>query len=343
MRVTGKNLSTVFVIFLAVRPACGRVGEDLLDRAGRIFKPLAADMPSPANPITPEKIRLGKALFYERRISLDGTVSCWKCHPISLYGADGLRTAIGNGCKVNPRNSPTIFNAAGQIAQHWVGNRRDVEDQARQSVTGPGSFNMPGYQSVEKALEGIPGYVNLFRKAFPDAARPVTIENFAKAIGAFERTLVTPSAFDAYLKGDRTALGDAEKRGLAAFLDTGCAGCHAGAYVGGGSYQKFGVIAPYWKYTKSEPVDVGRFDVTKQESDRYVFKVPPLRNVDRTAPYFHDGSVSRLEEAVWIMAKVQLGKDPEVRSVRDIHSFLESLTGKIPDDALKVPVLPGRE
>jgi cytochrome c peroxidase len=343
MRVTGKNLSTVFAIFLAVRPACGRVGDDLLDRAGRNFKPLAADMPSPANQITPEKIRLGKALFYERRISSDGTVSCWKCHPISLYGADGLRTAIGNGCKVNPRNSPTIFNAAGQIAEHWVGNRRDVEDQARQSVTGPGSFNMPSFQSVEKALEGIPGYLNLFRKAFPDAARPVTIENFAKAIGAFERTLVTPSAFDAYLKGDRTALGDAEKRGLAAFLDTGCAGCHAGACVGGGSYQKFGVIEPYWKYTKSEPVDVGRFDVTKQESDKYVFKVPPLRNVDRTAPYFHDGSVSRLEEAVWIMAKVQLGKDPEVRSIRDIHSFLESLTGKIPDDALRVPVLPARE
>jgi cytochrome c peroxidase len=333
----------IIAFLLAATGAIGQTEKGLLERARGSFQPLAAVLQSPANPVTPEKVALGKALFYERRISSDGLVSCWRCHPLSLYGADGLKTAVGNSCRVNPRNSPTIFNAAGQISQHWVGNRRDVEDQAAQSVTGAGSFNMPSSQAVEKTLEAIPGYAGLFRKAFPGETRPVTIANFAKAIGAFERTLVTPSPFDAFLKGDQSALGESEKRGLTAFLDAGCAGCHGGALVGGASYQKFGVAEPYWKYTKSAPVDTGRFDVTKLEPDKYVFKVPPLRNVDRTPPYFQDGSVGRLDDAVWIMGKVQLGKDLELRTVRDIRAFLRSLTGRLPEDALRVPVLPASE
>jgi cytochrome c peroxidase len=317
--------------------------ENLLKQGKNIFGPLPTVMTSEKNPITPEKVKLGKILFYETRISVDGTVGCTKCHPISLYGADGLRKAIGNNCKVNPRNSPTIFNAAGQISAHWIGNRKDVEDQARQSVIGPPSFGMPSYEEVEKKFKEIKGYVELFKKAFPIDNDPVTVDNFAKAVGAFERTLVTPSAFDAFLKGDIAALNGQEKRGLRTYMETGCVMCHFGPYVGGQMYQKSGIFEPYWKYTKSELIDEGRYVVTKNEADKYVFKVPIHRNVAKTAPYFHDGSVDKLEDAVWIMGKIQLGKDLNKSQVEEIVTFLKSLTGKIPEDALKVPLLPSMD
>jgi cytochrome c peroxidase len=250
---------------------------------------------------------------------------------------------VGNNCKVNPRNSPTLFNAAAQISQHWIGNRTSVEDQARQSVTGPPAFGMPDNASVEKILKGMKGYVAMFKEAFPGDKDPVSMENFAKAVGAFERTLVTPAPFDDYVRGNAGALTAGQKRGLKTFLDTGCMMCHAGAYFGGQMYQKFGMMEPYEKYTKSQPVDEGRFAVTKNTADKYVFKVPVLRNVAVTPPYFHDGSVERLTDAVMIMAKVQLGKDLTKEQAGDIAAFLGSLTGKIPDAALIVPVLPAAD
>jgi len=317
--------------------------EDSLKQARQIFNPLPQFMTSEKNPVTPEKVKLGKILFYETRISVDGTVSCARCHPIGLYAADGLRKSIGNNCKVNPRNAPTLFNAAGQISAHWIGNRTDVEDQARQSVIGPPSFGMPSYEEVEKKFKEIKGYVELFKKAFPIDNDPVTVDNFAKAVGAFERTLVTPSAFDAFLKGDIAALNGQEKRGLRTYMETGCVMCHFGPYVGGQVYQKSGIFEPYWKYTKSELIDEGRYVVTKNEADKYVFKVPIHRNVAKTAPYFHDGSVDKLEDAVWIMGKIQLGKDLNKSQVEEIVTFLKSLTGKIPEDALKVPLLPSMD
>jgi cytochrome c peroxidase len=317
--------------------------EDLLKQAKQIFSPLPQVMFSEKNPITPEKIKLGKILFYETRISVDGTVSCARCHPIGLYAADGLRKSIGNNCKLNPRNAPTILNAAGQISAHWIGNRADVEDQARQSVTGPPSFGMPSNEAVEKKLKEIKGYMDLFKKAFPGESNPVTVENFAKAVGAFERTLVTPSPFDSFLKGDIAALDGREKMGLKTYMEAGCIMCHSGLYVGGQMYQKSGIIEPYWKYTKSEPIDEGRYVVTKNEADKYVFKVPILRNVAKTAPYFHDGSVDKLEDAVWIMGKIQLGKDLNKPQAGEIVTFLKSLTGKIPEDVLKVPLLPSMD
>ncbi|PIV24622.1 MAG: hypothetical protein COZ69_08445 [Deltaproteobacteria bacterium CG_4_8_14_3_um_filter_45_9] len=164
--------------------------EDLLRQAKNIFGPLPQVMTSEKNPITPEKVKLGKILFYETRISVDGTVSCARCHPIGLYAADGLKKSIGNNCKVNPRNTPTIFNAAGQISAHWIGNRIDVEDQARQSVIGPPSFGMPSYEAVEKKLKEIKGYMDLFKNAFPGEANPITVDNFAKAIGALRVTFL---------------------------------------------------------------------------------------------------------------------------------------------------------
>jgi cytochrome c peroxidase len=260
-----------------------------------------------------------------------------------LYAADGLKRSIGNNCKVNPRNAPTILNAAGQISAHWIGNRTDVEDQARQSVIGPPSFGMPSHEAVEKKLKEIKGYGELFKKAFPGETDPITVDNLTKAIGAFERTLVTPSHFDSFLKGDIAALNEREKRGLRTYMETGCIMCHFGPYLGGQMYQKSGIFEPYWKYTKSEPIDEGRYVVTKNEADKYVFKVPIHRNVAKTAPYFHDGSIDKLEDAVWIVGKIQLGKDLNKSQVEEVVTFLKSLTGRIPEDALKVPLLPSTD
>ncbi len=322
-------------------------GEDmdgaLFKQAQKLFSPLPKVMESDQNPVTPEKVKLGKMLFYESRISIDRTVSCAKCHPISFYGADGLRTAVGNHCKANPRNSPTVFNAASQISQHWIGNRMSVEDQAKQSVIGPPAFGMVKYEDVEKRLKEYEGYVVLFKEAFPADKEPVTVDNFAKAIGAFERTLLTPSPFDSYLKGNEKALTAGQKKGLKTFIEAGCTGCHSGTYVGGQMYQKFGLVEAYWKYTKSEKVDEGRYAVTKSEADKYVFKVPILRNVEKTLPYFHDGSVDTLEAAVTIMAKVQLGRDVSRKQAAEMAEFLKSLTGKISEDAITVPLLPSLE
>jgi cytochrome c peroxidase len=334
-------LSLLIVCFAGLSMADN--GEDLLKQAKNIFGPLPQVIVSEKNPITTEKVKLGKILFYETRISVDGTVSCVRCHPISLYAADGLRKSIGNNCKVNPRNAPTLFNAAGQISAHWIGNRTDVEDQAKQSVIGPPSFGMPSNEAVEAKLKGIKGYKDLFKEAFPGESNPVTVDNFAKAVGAFERTLVTLSHFDSFLKGDIATLNEQEKKGLRTYMEAGCTMCHFGPYIGGQVYQKFGIVEPYWKYTKSEPIDEGRYVVTKNEADKYVFKVPVLRNVAKTAPYFHDGSVDKLENVVWIMGKIQLGKDLTQLQIDDIVAFLKSLTGKIPEDALKVPLLPSTE
>ncbi len=315
---------------------------ELLEEARKYFYPLPELFPSDKNPLTPEKIRLGKMLFYEKRISIDGTTSCAKCHPLSLYGTDGLEKSRGNFSKENPRNAPTVLNAAGQISQHWRGDRKDVEDQAKRSVLGKGSFGAPSYQWVENVLKSIKGYRELFKKAFPDDKDPINIDNFAKAIGAWERTLSTPSRFDDFLKGHVDALSEKEKRGLKKFISYGCVACHSGALLGGTMYQKFGIYEPYWKYTKSKKIDEGRFNVTKKEEDRYVFKVPPLRNVALTPPYFHDGSVRDLKRAIWIMGKVQLGKELSEEDISDIYSFLTSLNGRLSEDIITVPLLPVR-
>ncbi len=329
----------VFIIFALF--GCHRAEKELSNMAKQVFgPPLPKVMSSETNPVTPEKVQLGKMLYYETRVSVDGTVSCARCHPFGLYAADGLKKSIGNNSKVNPRNAPTILNAAGQIAAHWIGNRKDVEDQATQALVGPPSFGMPSYQAAENALKAIKGYPPLFQKAFPGDKNPVTAENFGKAIGAFERTLVTPSPFDAFLQGNVKALAKNQMQGLRIFMYMGCTACHSGTWVGGRMYRKFGIIEPYWKYTRSEKIDNGRFDVTKKEEDKYVFKVPVLRNVERTAPYFHDGSVTRLEDAVWIMGKIQLGKDLTNEQKESVVAFLSSLTGTIPEEDLKIPILP---
>lgn len=337
------RLFTVSILLFALSVTAFAADDALVTTALQVLGPLPASMPSEENPITPEKVKLGKMLFYEPRISADGTVSCAKCHPIALYAADGLRRSLGHNCKENPRNDPTLFNAASQISEHWIGNRTSVEDQAKQAIIGPPSFGMPSYESAEKILRTYKEYPILFRAAFPSDKEPVTVDNFAKAVGAFERTLVTPAPFDAFLKGNMDAITSQQRKGLWTFMNERCVGCHFSPYVGGQTYHKFGIFEPYQKYTKSEKVDEGRFAVTKNESDKFVFKVPVLRNVAMTPPYFHDGSVDKLSDAVWIMGKIQLGKDLPKEQVQDIVAFLHALTGTIPEEARTIPLLPSME
>lgn len=312
----------------------------LLKQAQTLFKPLPGDAATAEFPITPERVALGRMLFFDPRISLDGTVSCSKCHQPGLYGTDGLSKPIGVKDRQNPRNAPTVLNAALQFVAHWRGDRKNVEDQATQALVGPPSFGQPNYEAAIAKIKAIPSYSEQFRKAFPGEADAVTQQNWGKAIGAYVRTLVTPAPFDAYLRGDLEALKPAARVGLKKFVDTGCAACHNGVAVGGGMYQKFGLKEDYWNETRSKVIDKGRFDVTKDPADTYVFKVPGLRNVAMTPPYFHDGSVATLPEAVRIMAKVQLGKTLSGADVNDIVAFLESLTGRLPKDFESMPVLP---
>lgn len=320
--------------------AAGDPDRDLLRQAQQIFKPLPRDMAAPGFPVTPERVALGRLLFFDPRISLDGTVSCARCHQPALYGTDVLPRSRGVESRINPRNAPTVLNAALQFAAHWRGDRVNVEDQAQKALIGPPSFGQPDYGKAMARLEAIPGYPALFRKAFPKDSKPVSPENWGKAIGAYERTLVTPSPFDAFLQGNVKALSPIAREGLRAFIATGCTTCHNGVGVGGGMFMKFGRFEDYWKVTGSKEIDKGRFDVTRKEADLYVFKVPSLRNVAMTPPYFHDGSVGSLPEAVRVMARVQLGRKLSNDEISRIVAFLSSLTGQLPGSFATAPLLP---
>lgn len=321
-----------------VRAETGR--NSLLNDAQHSFAPLPKDMAKPGAPLAPTQVELGRDLFFDPRISTDGTATCARCHQSALYGTDSLPKSRGAHDKLNPRNAPTVLNAALQLAAHWVGDRKDVEDQAKQVLVGPVSFGNADYASALAKIKAIGGYPALFAKAFPGAAEPITPENFGTAVGAFERTLVTPSRFDRFLDGDAVALTAQEQRGLRKFINTGCAGCHNGPAIGGAMYQKFGVVEDYWRETGSKEIDKGRFDVTHDQADMYVFKVPSLRNVAMTPPYFHDGSVAALPKAVRIMAKVQLGTTLVQADIDDIVAFLGSLTGTLPTGFADAPTLP---
>jgi cytochrome c peroxidase len=312
----------------------------LLKDAQRVFKPLPKDAATPDYPITPERVELGRMLFFDPRISIDGTVSCSRCHLAALYGTDGLPKSKGAFDQLNDRRAPTVFNAALQFKVHWRGDRGNVEDQACKALTFSKSFGNPDNASAMAKLKAIAAYTKMFQRAFPDQQDPVTADNWGKAIGAYERTLITPSRFDEYLTGRTEALSKSERQGLRTFMDTGCSSCHNGMVVGGGMFRKFGIVEDYWKETGSQEPDQGRFDVTKNPADLYVFKVPGLRNVAMEPLYFHDGSVRTLPEAVRIMARVQLGKTLSDQDTNTIVAFLNSLTGKLPQNFAEAPVLP---
>jgi cytochrome c peroxidase len=342
-----KRLSSFGAIVLGVgltigAGAAGRAAGDdaLLKDALGLFAPLPKDMATPERPITPALVELGYALFFDPRVSIDGTASCARCHQPQLYGGDGLPKSHGHHDKINSRNAPTVLNAALQVKQHWSGNREDVEDQATRALTGAGSFGNSDFEAPMARLKAIAGYRPLFDAAFPGDADPITAKNWGLAIGAYERTLVSRSRFDDFLDGKADALSVAERSGLRAFIDTGCVACHNGVGVGGGDFRKFGVVEDYWKATGSQEIDKGRAVDTKRPEDEYLFKVPSLRNVAMTGPYFQDGSVASLETAVRIMARVQLGIVLGDKEARDIVTFLGSLTGPVPANYATAPVLP---
>lgn len=318
-------IATLAILSLCATCARAEDAKKLLDDARASFKAIA---PLPA--ADPARIELGRRLFFERRVSMDGNVSCSHCHLPEKHATDGLPKAIGVFGKENSRNAPTIFNAALNFRQHWRGDRESLEEQAEKSLLGAASFGNPDAATAMDKLKAIPDYADAFAKAFPGEKEPITAKNWGLAIAAFERTLTTPSKFDAFLAGETSALSAEQLAGLRRFIDVGCAACHNGEGVGGNSFQKFGVAGDYWKATGVTAPDKGRADVTKNDADLYVFKVASLRNVEKTAPYFHDGSIDTLPRAVRIMANVQIGRSLSDREVADIVAFLGSLTSAAP-------------
>lgn len=281
---------------------------------------------SSSAPATPEA-ELGRALFWDTRLSSDGKTACASCHFARDWGADRRRFSPDARGALTSRHSPTIFNSMNQPMLRWLGDRKTGADQAESSMTG--SMGFPSKAAgIEKLTEL--EYLPKFRAVFPQDPQPVNPGNYARALASYQATLTTPAPFDRFLAGDDRALNERQKAGLRVFVATGCAGCHNGINFGGATLQKFGLVKDYWLETGSEKVDQGRFATTKKEEDRYVFRVPMLRNVAKTAPYFHDGSVERLDRAVRVMASVQLGRTLDDAAVADIVAFLESLTGEVP-------------
>jgi len=325
-------LSVVAVILGSV-PALAQA--DLTEAFLPMFQPLPARALAPDNEATEAKVNLGRMLYYETRISTGGAMSCNSCHALDKYGNDNLPFSPGHEGKLGGRSSPSTYNAALHVAQFWDGRAPNVEEQAKGPVLNPVEMGMPNAAEVVRVLKGIPGYVEAFKAAFPGEADPVTYDNFGRAVGAFERGLLTPSRWDAFLKGDKNALSAEEKKGFATFVRTGCVTCHNGAPVGGMMYQKLGLVKP-WPGLK----DKGREEATHKESDAYFFKVPSLRNITETAPYLHDGSVKTLEEMVRKMAEHQLGKQLTDEETASIITFLKALKGDLPTEYIKKPTLP---
>lgn len=328
---------TVACSLLVLIAACKRAPQTVVIERAKLtmFAPLPAVMESAANPITEEKVTLGRMLYYENRLSKAQEVSCNTCHLLDQYGVDGHPVSEGHMGKVGDRNAPTVYNAAGQFVQFWDGRAPNVEEQAKGPVMNPVEMAMPSEAYVLGVLKSIPDYVAAFKKAFPADKEAVTFNNMALAIGAFERKLVTPDRWDKFLKGDLSALSNEEKAGFNKFIEVGCPTCHIGPYVGGQMYQKTGLLKP-WPNQK----DQGRFRVTGQESDKMMFKVPQLRNIEKTGPYFHDGSVSALDQAVTMMADYQLGKQLQPEETASIVAWLKTLTGDLPAEFIKEPELP---
>jgi cytochrome c peroxidase len=321
-------------------PAGAADDQGLLKQARQIFKPLPSTMASEEFPAPEDRVQLGRMLFFDPRLTVDGNMSCASCHQPAFYGTDALPKSIGVKQRPHPRHAPTVLNAGAQFVIHWRGDRVSLEDQAFQAQVSPITGGLPDHQAVAARVEQIPGYAPMFNRAFTGESNPISAQNVAKAISAFERTLVTPSAFDAYLAGNVEALSPQARAGLTRFINTGCIACHDGVGVGGGKYAKFGVVEDYWRATGSQPIDKGRADVTNNPDDLYVFRVASLRNVAMIGPYFHDGSVARLPDAVKVMGRVQLGVRLSDADTNEIVAFLESLTGKLPANFANVPALP---
>jgi cytochrome c peroxidase len=302
-----------------------------------LFAPLPPRMDLPGQTPSAALIALGRALYYEQVLSDGHDVSCNSCHALNAYGADGRRVSFGHKGQEGSRNAPTVYNAAGQIAQFWDGRASTVEEQAKGPILNPAEMGMPDSAAVLQHLRTSTKYREAFRAAFGGQPNPVNYDNVGRAIGAFERGLVTPSRWDAFVHGDSSAITEAEKRGARTFVTAGCAACHSGAAVGGQMFQKLGLVRP-WPTTP----DSGRFRVTKNPADVYVLKVPILRNVEKTGPYFSDGSVASLDSAIAMMGRYQVGVALTKAQIVDIRGWLRTLTGEIPVSYVAEPPLPAK-
>jgi len=317
-------------------PAAAAGSKEFNPRLLRRFAPVRATLESEHHPITEERVALGRMLYYDHRLSKSQDLSCNSCHKLDAYGVDGEATSPGEKGQRGARNSPTVYHAAGYFTQFWDGRAADVEEQAKGPILNPVEMAMPSPEAVVARLKAIPGYKEAFAKAFPDAADPITYDAVGLAIGAFERKLVTPSRWDKYLSGDKNALHDDELEGLKVFTNVGCMVCHTGEFLGGTSYQRAGAVEPWPNQT-----DPGRGGVTKSQADNMMFKVPTLRNIAKTAPYFHDGSAKSLDQAVRMMGKHQLGLELSEGEVASIVTWLGALTGELPKAYIAKPDLPG--
>jgi cytochrome c peroxidase len=315
------------------------------------WQPLPGKAPEPAdNPTTPEKVELGRMLYFDPRFSETGTVSCNSCHNLMLGGEDNRAVSMGVHGKTGGRSAPTVWNAAFASAQFWDGRAASLEEQAKGPVVNPVEMGMSDLEKAMNRVRAIPGYEPYFVRAF-GADNPMTVSNAAKAVAAFERTMITPnSPYDRFVKGERDALDGQQQRGMQAFHELGCTRCHSGPAfngpamaTGSGFFTKFPTLEDN-DYVRSYDFlkDQGRIEVTGKESDKHLFKVPTLRNIALTAPYFHNGAVPTLDEAVRVMAKVQLNEELSDDQAADIVAFLNGLTGEFPEQTLpRLPATPG--
>jgi cytochrome c peroxidase len=346
-----RYLAAFLLAFLASGPVLAAGA--LRDQAKGLFEPVPHTPPSlPDETTTPEKLALGKMLYFEPRISDNHEISCSTCHNLSL-GGGGRSSSVGHMGQLGGRKTLTVLNAVFNKSQYYDGRAAGLKDQVVRSVMAfpgamlrtrggatifnPAEMNATKQRAVEQ-LKSIPGYVEAFKKAFPGDADPIVYDNVGRAIAVFETTLITPdSPFDRWLAGDEAALSETQKRGLQKFIDVGCSGCHNGVNFGGASYAVFGVSKSPGRDILPEE-DWGRFAVTKNVADKYAFKVQGLRNVELNAPYFHSGQIWDLKEAVAIMADAQLGVKLTDAEASDITEFLKSLTGRQP--VVTLPILP---
>jgi cytochrome c peroxidase len=306
------------------------VNEELSPRVLRRFAPLEPVV-TPANVAL---ANLGRELYYDPRLSKTGTVSCNTCHPLARYGATDTTFSVGIAGRKGVRNAPTTYNAAGHFAQFWDGRSLNVEKQAIIPMENKNEMGMTA-AAVLAVLRGVAGYRAEFASVFPADAQPVSLDNIGRAVGAFERGLLTPSRWDRYLRGDTSALSAKEKAGAKLFANLGCIVCHTGQFIGGSMFERLGARVPW-----PAGADHGRRDVTGLATDDMVFKVPSLRNVAMTAPYFHDGSATTLNQAVRMMARHQLGIEMDDDEAGELEAWLGSLTGNIPHDYIAPPKLP---
>jgi cytochrome c peroxidase len=319
------------------KPKAPAIDADALrQRASKEFGKLPSEFARAGTSASEDAIALGRMLYFDKRLSKNQDISCNSCHLLNEYGVDSMATSPGHKGQLGERNSPTVYNAGGHLAQFWDGRAADLEAQAKGPVLNPVEMAMPSEEAVVTVLASIPGYVDAFAKVFP-GENPVTYDNMANAIGAFERKLITPAPMDKWLAGDDKALSSEALAGLQLFLDTQCTTCHNGYGLGGSMYQKLGSVKP-WEGIK----DVGRFAVTADERDKQVFKVPSLRNIEKTGPYLHDGSIETLPDMIGKMIAHQTNRSTPLSEVEmgQLLAFFGALTGELPTEYIKEPKLP---